>query len=90
MKETDTIRSVAEEWKKSKVLSFLKGALIVALTACIGCFTAYQIVGAHVAPDGTLVEPFALIPLFYFFGLLALAFGILLAVVHHKHTQKRK
>lgn len=41
----------------------------------IGCFIAYNIIGSEVAPDGTLIEPFGLIPigyLFFFIGIITL------------------
>lgn len=33
----------------------------------IGCFIAFSIIGSEVAPDGTLVEPFFLVPIGYLF-----------------------
>lgn len=39
------------------------------------CLVAYNIIGSSVAPDGTLIEPFFLIPmawLFTFIGILGL------------------
>jgi hypothetical protein len=41
------------------------------------CWVAYSIIGSEVAPDGTLLEPFFLIPI----GFLLIACGILIAVV---------
>ncbi|MBU2037400.1 DUF3955 domain-containing protein [Patescibacteria group bacterium] len=38
----------------------------------ISCIIAYNIIGSSVAEDGTLVEPFALLPI----GWLMLAIGI--------------
>lgn len=38
----------------------------------IGCIYAYNAVGSHIAPDGTLVEPFFLIPLGYLFFALGI------------------
>lgn len=41
----------------------------------ICCFIAFNIIGSEVAPDGTLVEPFFLIPiayLFFFIGIVSL------------------
>nr|WP_312986142.1 DUF3955 domain-containing protein [Clostridioides sp.] len=40
------------------------------------CLMIYNVIGSSVAPDGTLVEPFALIPtgyLFIFIGIISLA-----------------
>lgn len=46
--------------------------------AGIACFTAYTIIGAKVAPDGILIEPFYLIPMGELFIVLGLfsALGI--------------
>ena len=40
------------------IISFLIGA---------GCMITYNIIGTEVAADGTLIEPFALLPLGYIF-----------------------
>ena len=48
MNETNAMHSAAEEWKKSKLLSFLKGGLIVALMACAACVIAYNVIVVHV------------------------------------------
>ncbi|WP_291649319.1 DUF3955 domain-containing protein [Clostridium sp.] len=43
---------------------------IISLTSfilSISCIIAFNIIGSDVAPDGTLMEPFFLIPLFYIF-----------------------
>lgn len=46
-------------------------ALPYVLSAC--CFLAFTLIGSEVAPDGTLVEPFFLIPI----GYACLALGII-------------
>lgn len=43
----------------------------------IGCMIAYRIIGSKVAANGTLVEPFALIPI----GWLFIILGIILSLV---------
>lgn len=71
--EIEPARQAARALNKSKAKSFLKGGLLLAMLACICCFVAYNVIGSYVAADGTLVEPFYLIPLawlFFFFGLL--------------------
>lgn len=40
------------------------------------CFVTYNIIGSEIAPDGTLVEPFFLIPM----GFLFFAIGIITTV----------
>ena len=50
----------------------------------IGCFVAFGIIGSEVAPDGTLVEPFALLPMGYLF----LIIGIIGALVNYYKAKK--
>ncbi len=44
-----------------------------------GCFVGYSIIGSEVAPDGTLVEPFFLIPIGYLFLFIGII-GVLVRV----------
>lgn len=41
------------------------------------CFVSYNIIGSEIAPDGTLVEPFALIPI----GFLLISISIIVASI---------
>ena len=52
----------------------MKRAAIALILAGLGCVIAFQVIGSSVADDGTLVEPFFLIPIAW---LLFLAGGIL-------------
>lgn len=45
------------------------------------CLIASTIIGSRVAPDGTLIEPFFLIPLSYFFVLIGIVSFIFTAIV---------
>ena len=62
------------EWRRVKVM---KRAAIALIVAGLGCAVAYSLIGSSVAEDGTLVEPFFLIPiawlLFLTGGILAIA-----------------
>lgn len=40
---------------------------LISLLAALTCMTMFQIIGSEVAPDGTLIEPFYLIPIGYIF-----------------------
>ena len=55
----------------------MKRAAIALVIAGLGCFVAFSVIGSEVAEDGTLVEPFFLIPvawlLFLTGGMLAIA-----------------
>ncbi|EON72172.1 DUF3955 domain-containing protein [Lysinibacillus sphaericus] len=57
----------------------MKKYLIAATPILLGiiCFAANAIIGSEVAPDGTLIEPFFLIPvgyLLFFTGIISLLF----------------
>ncbi|MCT4563631.1 MAG: DUF3955 domain-containing protein [Maledivibacter sp.] len=56
----------------------MKKYLLTLISFIVGfcCLTTYNIIGAKVAPDGTLLEPFYLIPLSYIFIFLGIIFGI--------------
>lgn len=90
MEDTKPIRAIAIKWNRDKKTAFFKGTLLVSLIACIGCYIAYNAIGSYVAADGTLVEAFGFIPLFFLFGFFALlsAFGLgIVAIVRRfKHA----
>ena len=81
IEESKPIRAIAREWKKDRKSSFFLGAFIVSLLGALSCFIAFQAIGSYLEPDGTLVEPFGLIPIGYLFGLLAVIFGITFTVI---------
>jgi hypothetical protein len=55
----------------------MKRAAIVLMLSSLACIAAFEVIGSEVTEDGTLVEPFFLIPiawlLFVTGGLLAIA-----------------
>ncbi|MBU5312699.1 DUF3955 domain-containing protein [Tissierella carlieri] len=61
------VENISAKWKRDKRASFLKGSMLVSALAAIICFITYNVIGAKILPDGTLVEPFALIPIGYLF-----------------------
>ena len=61
------VENISAKWKRDKRVSFLKGSMLVSALAAIICFITYNVIGAKVLPDGTLVEPFVLIPIGYLF-----------------------
>ena len=65
--EVKAMKRISAAWKKDKRVSFTRGSMLVSALAAIICFIYYYIIGAKVLPDGTLVEPFALIPIGYLF-----------------------
>ena len=80
MEDIKPIREIAKTWKRDIKSAFFKGTMLVSVLACIGCSIAYNAIGSYVAADGTLVEPFGLIPLAYLFGFIALLSGMGLGV----------
>ena len=56
---------------------YLKRAAIALMLGSFGCVIAFEVIGSSVAEDGTLVEPFFLIPLAWLLfltgGMLAIA-----------------
>ncbi|MGL4731992.1 MAG: DUF3955 domain-containing protein [Clostridium sp.] len=64
------MESISTKWKMDKRIAFTKGSMIASALAAIICFIMYNVIGTKVLPDGTLVEPFALIPIGYIFILM--------------------
>lgn len=49
------------------------------------CLAAYNMIGSSVAPDGTLNEPFFLIPIFWLFTLIGVI-GLIIRFSSHKKS----
>ncbi len=64
------MENISEKWKRDKRVSFTKGFMLVSALGAMLCFIAFNVIGTEVLPDGTLVEPFALIPIGYIFILM--------------------
>lgn len=43
----------------------------------VACFVSYNIIGSEIAPDGTLIEPFGLIPI----GFLLISLSIIISFI---------
>jgi uncharacterized protein YbaR (Trm112 family) len=84
MEEAKLIAGTAKAWKKNKAAAFFKGAMIVAVLACVACGVAYNVIGSYVAADGTLVEPFGFIPLAWLFAFLGVIFAVCFAVTRRR------
>ncbi len=54
---------------------------LISLILGIGCMVTFNIIGSEVAPDGTLVEPFFLIPIGYLFVFIGIILAIVVSVV---------
>lgn len=84
VKKTEDVKvmnNIAKKWKQDRLSSFFTGTLLFSIIASVGCLVAYNIIGSYVTAEGFLVEPFALIPLSYLFGLSALLSGIILGII---------
>jgi hypothetical protein len=54
----------------------MKLIAIALILAGLGCFVAFAAIGSSVAEDGTLVEPFFLIPIAWFLFLAGISTAI--------------
>ncbi|MGN9162367.1 DUF3955 domain-containing protein [Clostridium sulfidigenes] len=54
---------------------------ILLVVASIACFTIFNVVGSEVLPDGTLSEPFFLIPIGFLFAGIAIISAIIIYLV---------
>lgn len=77
--EVETMKKIALKWKKDRNISFVKGVFLTSLLATIACPILFHMIGSKVLEDGTLVEPFALVPLAYLFLLITIISGIIMA-----------
>ncbi|ABX43455.1 DUF3955 domain-containing protein [Lachnoclostridium phytofermentans] len=78
--EVEAMKNIAHKWKKDRKISFMKGIFFTSLLATVACPILFNIIGSKVLEDGTLVEPFALIPLAYLFLLITIISGIIIAL----------
>lgn len=83
--EVKLMKNISTKWEKDKKSSFAKGSMLVSALAAIVCFVSFNIIGSEVLPDGTLVEPFALIPIGFIFLLMFIISSIWNFVISKKH-----
>lgn len=53
---------------------------LISFIISFGCIVAYNIIGSKVAEDGTLIEPFFLIPMAWLFVAIAVLSGVVIFV----------
>lgn len=73
--EMEALKNIQEEIKKGEKRKFVSGFLVSTIlfsTITIICFAAFNIIGSEVLADGTLKEPFFLIPIGFLFALFAI------------------
>lgn len=89
-KDISLISNISKKWKRDILSAFLLGTLLISTLSSIGCVIAFNAIGSYVSPEGVLVEPFALIPLSYIFGLTAILSGVVLAITHLRKNHRKK
>ncbi|QHI71648.1 DUF3955 domain-containing protein [Aminipila terrae] len=91
--EVKFMENISEKWKKDKRVSFTRGSMLISALAALICFVSYNLIGSKLLPDGTLVEPFALIPIGYLFILLfiiSLIFNLLFLLIAKLKKNNKK
>lgn len=53
---------------------------LISVIISFGCIVAYNIIGSKVAEDGTLIEPFFLIPMAWLFVAIAVLSGVVIFI----------
>ena len=82
--DTNLIKKISKSLKKDKRAAFENGVLITLFCAIVINIISYNLIGTTILDDGTLQEPFFLIPLSYLFALI----GIIMVLV--KYFKKYK
>lgn len=89
LEEGKAMKKIAKAWKEDKTKAFTKGVMITSLMMSILCILMYNVIGSKVLEDGTLVEPFALIPLFYLFALVTIISGIFFLLISKSKAKQK-
>ena len=66
---------------------------VASVASGLACHATYNAIGSYVADDGTLVEPFALIPVGFLFYAIAVLSAVVAGVWHlidHRQTPKQE
>lgn len=63
---------------------------LISIFISIICIVAYNVIGSEVLADGTLVEPFYLIPLAWLFFAIALITGFIIFIMFSCKAKKVK
>lgn len=83
------MKNISQKWKKDKKTSFAIGSMCISALAALICIISYHVIGAEVLPDGTLVEPFALIPIGYLFILLFII-SFIFSIIFSRKSKKNR
>lgn len=78
----------------NSMLRILRVSALVTFACAFAAIAVKAAIGSHLAPDGTLIEPFFLLPigfLFLFVGIVAsVAYGIVAIVQRMRPTAERE
>lgn len=72
-------------WRLDKMKKNILNLIPFILT--VGCLVMFNIIGSEVLPDGTLVEPFYLIPtayLFFAIGIIGIVIRLIFTFIKNK------
>jgi hypothetical protein len=61
---------------------------LILITIGVACFIAFNIIGSSVSEDGTLIEPFGLIPIGYIFILLGILSFLAIFIISRFRSKK--
>lgn len=81
------MENLSKDLKKRKRKSFFDGVMVLSLLTSIIMFFSYFRADVQVLEDGTLVEPFALIPLGYLFGFVFLILFVIRLVAKRRKNK---
>ncbi|NBI07695.1 DUF3955 domain-containing protein [Senegalia massiliensis] len=56
---------------------------IISIIISLGCFIAFKLIGSEILSDGTLSEPFFLIPIGYLFAIIAVISVVIKMIKNH-------
>lgn len=90
VEDISLIKNISKRWKRDIFSAFLLGALLLSTIASIGCAIAFNAIDSYVTAEGILEEPFALLPLAYFFGMVAILSGVGLLITNIVKRYKKK
>ena len=66
-----------------------KFLILIPFIIGIGCVVAYSIIGSEIAPDGTLLEPFYLIPMSFLFMTIGIILVLAVNIVSFVRKSKK-
>lgn len=56
--------------------------ILIPFLISVGCFLTYTLIGSKITENGTLIEPFFLIPIGWFFFLITIFSILILSIIH--------